>query len=168
MTDDTARMHAVDFKGDGKYVSNDGYNVVALKGKAMFEPSFPKTATTNDYGVWFGDGNVEPTLDDYNLSGTILLSTDASGTGSCVSTMNSNTGEASLTGTYTINNLRDTEIVIREVGIVLNVKAATTATGSTSASYFLVERTLLDEPVHIAPGGFGQVVYTVKMNFPTA
>lgn len=169
MTDGTARMPAVDFKGVDKYVVNDSYNVVALKDKAMGDYSFPSSATGNDAGVWFGDGDAEPTMDDYNLSGTKLLSTDASGgAGSCVATMNSDTGEASLTGTYMINNLRDTEIVIREVGIVLNVKASTTATGSASASYFMVERSLLDEPVTIPAGGFGQVVYTVKMGFPTA
>lgn len=171
MADGTAtangRMYAVDFKGAGKYVINEIYNVVSLYEKAMFQPMFPSSAASNHFGVVFGDGSVEPTLDDYKLSGTILLASDASATGTCVSTMNSDTGEASLTGTYTITNKRDTDIVIREVGIMLNVKGASTATGSASNSYFMVERTLLDEPVTISPGGFGQVVYTVKMNFPT-
>lgn len=172
MTDETAssngRMPALDFKGTDKHIGKDAYNLVALKGKAMFQPMFPSSAASNHYGVVFGDGSVEPALNDYKLSGTVLLSSDASGTGTCASTMDSNAGEASLTGTYTITNKRDTEIVIREVGIMLEAKAATSPTGSLSSSYFLVERSLLDEPVTIPAGGFGQVVYTVKMGFPTA
>ena len=101
------------------------------------------TSATNS-GFVFGNGAVEPTIDDYCLSGEFIK----------------------LSGTLqrivaTLTNRKDTDVTISEVGYQDYVYV-----NSSGSKCCLLERTLLDNPITIPAGGVGQVTYTVRMSLP--
>lgn len=111
----------------------------------------------NTYGgVIFGTGTTPPTMDDYKLSGEIIKTLVSSA--SCVTSVDDD--GITVTTTYTLTNTSDKEITIGEI-------AAFTAAGSTTNSV-MMDRTVLDTPVTIEPGGVGQITYSIRMNYPTA
>lgn len=122
------------------------------------------TATTTSsgyYGVLFGDGTTEPTIDDYKHAGNQLKSftcTQVQRTGF------NDDGSSYVSCLYTITNSSDEDFTISEV-------CAYSYVGTNGGTMFyystLVDRTLLDEPVTIPAGGVGQVTYTIRMNYPT-
>lgn len=118
----------------------------------------PRTAFGNS-GVFFGNGNELATLEDYKLSGDYISTFQ-----SMVATSYENEADSSsITCNYTLANTGDTDIVISEVGIITYAwKGATSNNG-----WMLIERTVLEEPVTIEPGGVGQVTYTIRFNYPT-
>lgn len=111
-------------------------------------------------GVIFGTGTTPPTLDDYCMSGeTITAITWASNGLQSEITDNGLT----IANGYTITNTGEEAITIGEIGLIAS------PTGSTAeGNYALLERTVLDAPITIEPGGVGQVTYTVRFNYPTA
>ena len=111
-------------------------------------------------GVILGDGDTPPTPDDYRLAGEIITDFTYSGSLTHVVSDTAITAKA----IYTITNTSDTEITIKEVGLM----GANFASQLTGAQRFLLERTVLDTPVTIPAGGVGQVEYTVTFNYPTA
>ena len=109
-------------------------------------------------GVCFGDGTASPTEDDYNLSGNIITTITATATQSRTSVEDGGI----MSAVYTITNTGSESITISEIGMF-----SYWYTSSTAYSTFLCERSLLDTPVTIEPGGVGQVTYTIRMNYPT-
>lgn len=107
-------------------------------------------------GVVFGTGDTAPTFDDYKLSGSIVTAINA---GASVETTFDDDG-CTFVGTYNISNTGSEEITIKEVGLILR--------SAYNNSAILVERTVLDTPLTIPAGGIGQVVYTIRMDYPTA
>lgn len=109
-------------------------------------------------GVVLGDGTAEVSKDDYKLSGNVISTISASATEQ--STYDD--GQAVKSMVYTITNTGTTPITISEIGYYGNV-------GDTSSySPALLERTLLETPLTIPAGGVGQIIYTIRMNNPTA
>ena len=110
-------------------------------------------ATTNQSngGVAFGNGTHAPSMDDYTLSGSLVTAFTAS----AVMSKTDNT----LKATYTLTATAD--ITISEIGLFGLYYSG-------NRYPFLIERTLLDEPVTIPAGGVGQVEYTITFNLPTA
>ena len=108
------------------------------------------TDTPSQGGVIFGDGSTPVSLDDYKLSGNIIK------TYSVIPVVNKAITDNGMefTCTYTLTNTGDSDIVISEVGIL-------SAWGAV-----LIERTVLDAPVTIAPDGTGQITYTIRLNYP--
>lgn len=114
-------------------------------------------------GVVFGSDNTPASLDDYavslvgNLSCLISDSREASDDGGV------------CTITYTVTNNNAEAITISEIGIFAHVFAFKEV-GESLGKYgpFLLERTVLESPITIEPGGVGQVTYTIRMNYPTA
>lgn len=126
-----------------------------------YSPTLLAVATTaTTYGVMFGTGDTPVTFDDYKLSGTWLTS---GFTYLKNSTCTVDETGIETTATYTITNNSDADITIKEVGL----RALQHSTDGGLAQV-LVERTVLDAPVVIEPGGVGQVHYTVRYDFPTA
>lgn len=121
-----------------------------------------RTSYTSYGGVVLGTGNVEPTLNDYKLSGDII--TDY--TYSCSVKSNSTADGTEIVATYTVTNNQSSAIIIKEIGIICGVSA--TSSGSKAEYKVLYERTVLDSPVTIEAGGVGIVTYTIRMNYPTA
>jgi hypothetical protein len=126
---------------------------------SMYQPRFNTKLNSygsidNANGVYFGDGDTPPTVDDYTLSGNVLTT----GSATVKVTKNFDNDGITITGLYTITNTGDTDFTIREVGLFLNQ----------GYNRYLMERTVLDTPVTIPAGGIGQVTYTIRFNYPTA
>ena len=118
-----------------------------------------RTSLSGKPGVILGNGDTAPTSDDYKLAGEIITGFTYSGTLQQVVSDTAVTAKA----IYTITNTSDTEITIKEIGLIGH------AINGSSAQYkFLLERTVLDTPVTIPAGGIGQVEYTITFNLPTA
>ncbi|MGM9640167.1 MAG: hypothetical protein ACI3V3_02235 [Faecousia sp.] len=120
-------------------------------------PSLKKVRTSyNSYGgVIFGNGNADANLDDYSLSGDIVpVSTYSVSINHVVEN-----DKSTISAVYTITNTGDESITIKEIALKM---------GYTNNSQYLIERTVLDNPVTIEPGGVGQVTYTITFTYPTA
>lgn len=111
--------------------------------------------TSYSEGTVFGNGDTPPALEDYKLSGNVITGISATAVVNCVYEANGIT----TTATYTITNNNSESVTIKEIGVCTN---------TSSTNYVLVERTVLESPVTIEPGGVGQVTYTIKMVYPTA
>lgn len=119
-----------------------------------------RKASTEVTGVIFGDGTTPPSVDDYWLSGTAITTIATTASGSV--TLNGD-GTITKTAIHTISNTSTTDdVTISEVGYVDYIAYLTNYNGPNS--YFLLDRTLLEEPVTIPPGGVGQVTYNVTFD----
>lgn len=118
-----------------------------------------KSMTTT--GVVFGDGNAPVTMDDYTLSGQVVSTCNVSITNTSSGDENGITVEK----VFTVTNSGSEEITIREAGILVYFYYGS---GASKSKYALVERTVLDYPVTLAPGEVGQVIYRISAPFPTA
>lgn len=119
---------------------------------------YVRTNLTGTAGfVAFGTGTTPPTLDDYTLSGNIVtgISTTAKVSGGFTDS------GTEVSATYTITNNNDTAVTIGEIG-------AFGASGSTTGKGVMLERTVLESPITIEPGGVGQVTYTLRCDIQTA
>lgn len=110
--------------------------------------------------VLLGDGDAEPTIHDYCLSGEMITTVN------CVSKQHATTvqnGKYTLTNTFTIQNTGTEPITIREVA--WGNRQFYTSSDTTNLIY---DRTVLDEPVTIPAGELGVVVYKLELTIPTA
>lgn len=118
----------------------------------------PKNSVSNQ-SCCFGDGNATPTADDYKLSGNIIQNLSFTKT---MSYTQEDDG-VRMTAVYRITNNNSTPVTISEVGLF--------GCGFTNLNgvvkNLLLERSLLDYPVTIEAGGFGDVTYEVKAYYPT-
>lgn len=125
---------------------------------------FFKTSTvalaenTNNVNIVLGSGTTPATIDDYMLESWITSGL------SCVITSELDDDNDTI-WTITATNTSQSEIVIGEVGI--HAKAYYGNNSVSNTATFLFERTVLETPITIAPGGVGQVTYKIKMNYPT-
>lgn len=143
----------------GKLVKTNGteYNVSqtqALNGIGAVA-ALNTLITSYSEGAVFGDGDTPPALEDYKLSGNVITGISATVVVNSVYEANGMT----TTATYTVTNNKSASVTIREIGVCTN---------TSSTNYVLVERTVLDTPITIEPGGVGQVTYTIRMNYPIA
>lgn len=153
----------VDMSGNEKtiqkpsnYYSNylDAIGFIALSKQA---------STSNEKNsVIFGDGDVPVTIDDYKLSGNRITGISSTVNWSLLE----DTDGMLISATFTITNNNESEITIKEVGCL--GAWIGTHTSWNYASACLIERTVLDSPITIEPGGVGQLTYTIRMNYPTA
>lgn len=106
-------------------------------------------------GVIIGTGDTEPTFDDYKLSGDII----STFTYTSSVTKRVDNEKATISVLYTITNTGTEAFTIREIALKM---------GESINTQFLIERSVLDTPVTIEPGGVGQVTYTITFTYPTA
>ena len=145
--------------GNWQYTSAGNLGICIGGSNSFFEPHMSNLVKEIGYsGVIIGTGTAPAAFDDYKLSGDLITKFSFS-----VSVNKKHTESGfEVTALYTITNTNSTEITIGEIGLIANQY-----TNSTSASYVaLLERTVLEEPVTIPPGGIGQVEYTIRMNYP--
>lgn len=119
---------------------------------------FSKTActSTSNTGVAFGTGSTPPSLDDYWLSGDLI--TEISIVAQRITRANTE-GGVGFTSKLTVENTGSDSIVINEMAIVAKCyKGGTTANGSV-----MVDRTVLDTPLTLAPGEQGTIDYTFNL-----
>lgn len=121
------------------------------------------TGGANKIGIFFGSGSTPPTEDDYRLD--VPITTGLSITNSGLLFEDKGDGKYIFQANYTAKNTTAEEITIREIGYFGEI-----GRGSGSKyyySYALFERTVLDEPIVIAPGTSKIVTYTLTFNQPS-
>lgn len=154
--------------GSTRYISGacanyaqDGVKESLVLGNASYVQI--NSAMQND-GVYFGDGSGVLTSESYRLFGSVI--TGIAVTSATTATREENTITKNITFTIANNNAQD--ITIKEIGVIggSTLAYADMNTSSTSkySDRFLLEHTLLDEPVTIPAGGVGQVTYTITFN----
>lgn len=111
-------------------------------------------------GVAFGTDGTPPTPDDYRLAGNVISSLS----GTVAKNVNIDEYGTTMTAIYTLTNSGAEDVTVREIGLFRQGYYSSLKYTST----FMLERTVLDEPVTIPAGGIGQVTYTIRMNYPTA
>ena len=112
-------------------------------------------------GVVFGTGDTPVAYEDYCLAGEIIDYSSFNETH--ISTVTAITGGVRVETTFTLTNITESEITIREMGLVACTWQMTLA----DYNQTLVERTVLNTPVTIAPGSIAQITYAVEWIFPT-
>ena len=118
-----------------------------------------RTGLNGNGGVVIGTGTKAPAVDDYALDGDVIttytysvsLSKKYDGTG------------AEVTALYTITNTGSKAFTVGEIGLIAELGSY----GNPTMYKALLERTVLDSPITIDPGGVGQITYTLRMNYPT-
>lgn len=108
-------------------------------------------------GICLGSGTTPPTLDDYKLEAFIT-------SGLSVSLSKAFDANNNVTWTITASNTSDQPITIGEVGVQGVVYMGN---NGGNAAYVIFDRTVLESPITIEPGGVGQVTYTIRLNYPT-
>lgn len=134
-----------------------GYNMDDIKC-----PSMHKLRTSYTYGgVILGTGNTAPTIDDNTLSGDLVTGYNYSAS----ITKAADENGVKITALYTITNTNSKAITIGEIGLMCCICESASGNQTDKA---LLERTALEVPITIEPGGVGQITYTIRVNYPTA
>lgn len=142
----------------------DAFNSLMISTLKTSKSDFSGDGIKNDYygfmGVIFGTGTTPATIDDYQMAGEHYIDYAVSYYYEAIYDESGVTNKC----TYTLTNTLETSVTIGEIGLSIPVSR-----GSSSYYYtgLLVERTVLDNPITIEPGGVGQVTYEIKMNYPT-
>ena len=122
---------------------------------------FSKTVCTanspNVNSVAFGTGNTPPSLSDYWLSGNLI--TDIAIVGQGITRANTD-GGVSFTSKLTVENTGSDTIVINEMAII-----ALCYKGGNSTGPAMLDRTVLDTPLTLAPGEQGTIDYKINLPF---
>lgn len=123
------------------------------------------TASTKDTqnmnaGVFFGTGITPPTVDDYALESPITSGLSARESGYAI--YKEKEGLYVYEQRIELTNTSDANIGISEIGIVSSVAYVTSSATAFYATLF--DRTVLDEPIHIAPGETRLVTYRINFN----
>lgn len=113
-------------------------------------------------GVYFGTGSTPATEDDYTLESPITSGLSIDNSAAAVVQEINDAGQWLLSSRYILTNTTDQEIVIREVGLFGAALLDSNDVSKTSTwKLALLERTVLSEPITIAPGKAKLVTYKV-------
>lgn len=157
-TNDSLSLKGVNTKGQEK--SLYAYNTHSYLFPSNVTSLVTKEISNTDApGVFFGDGDTPPTEDDYTLSGSQVTTLVARSTNSVSSVEGNDVVHAT---SYFLENTGTTEVTIKEVAWVSGHR-----TQSNLSHYFMLDRTLLDSPVTIEPGGVAKITYTRRLTIPT-
>lgn len=113
-------------------------------------------------GVVFGTGTTPATIDDYKLESPIYNGFTRTGGGN--GAMSVDDKGISFFAVYGITNTGTDNLVISEIGLFGNLYY----TSNTATECCLLDRTVLETPITIAPNESKQLTYTIRMNYPTA
>lgn len=115
-------------------------------------------------GVYFGSGSKTATKEDFALHEPITSGLEITNTNALVWSNDEN-GNYSVYSDYVLRNTTDHDIVIREIGIFTPVANGTPRPDvAATVRYFLMERTVLDDPIVIPSNESRLVSYTVRFN----
>lgn len=109
------------------------------------------------YGVYFGSGSTPANKADITLESPITSGLEVSG--KSTGCLNIAEGQYMVLGQYVLKNTTEAEINIYETGVFLPIQTATT-----SWCLVMVDRTVLTEPITIAPGESKLVTYKLTFN----
>lgn len=119
----------------------------------------------NNATVLIGSNNDPESEDDFMLHSPIN-SGFSSNTGSIIREFDSVTKTLTISRTYTITNTGATDLIVKEIGKLVTARYSSTLDGqvSTNTSTVLQDRTVLDNPLTIAPGESGTIKYGFRYN----
>ena len=122
------------------------------------------TLNANQTGISVGSGNNAATDEDYNLQTTITAGLSGVVTGT--KGIDSN-GKAYSTFNVVLSNTTTSDIVVKEIGFKANINAGTNpdVTGGNSNRCYLIDRTVLPEPVTVPARGSAAILYTLKTEY---
>lgn len=118
-----------------------------------------KASSNITHGVRIGSGVTPATIDDYTIEEVI---TDFAVTNPSGISVNSENGYVEATATYGIYNYGANAFTISEICLFGDMYGEATSTNK-----FLLDRTVLENPITVNPGQTKQVTYTIRMNYPT-
>ena len=164
----TAQYFGGMLQGSGS--SGYGYNKpIKDRSNTTYYPSHdPKTSTTMGFstttsGVIIGTGNTAATDEDIDLESQISSGITAS---TPVVTKGMNGTKCSIMLRYVLSNTTGADIVIKEVGLRGSTQVASSAGAtSTSAKYFLFDRTVLASPLTVPAGSSAALEYTIESDW---
>lgn len=144
------------FSMNNCYTGDLGYWLTKAQCKT-FPVSGISSATNNSCGVFFGSGSTPATKDDYTLEAPITAGLTITNPTkfNCV---DEGQGKWVISASYVLTNTTDADIIIWEVGVV------TTLYASNTYRPFLMERTVLTEPITIPAGESKLVTYKITFN----
>ena len=120
----------------------------------VFYGNSTTTTNANQFGVIIGDGDTQPDVTDYKLSGNIITSFTAT----TAISQNVADGKVQFVATYNITNTGSDPIVIKEIGLTRRSQVY-------APQYrILLTHDLLATPVTIAPGDTGVVTYKIEIS----
>ena len=154
-----AQNNATMFPNDSiKDISNNTKWVSWHGGTFLSSASFTKNKA---HGIIIGSGNTAPTENDYFLESQITSGIDGVITDTCRG--RDGNGKMYMEFTIIISNTGASDLTIKEIGAVTygtRCKSSASAT-SVSQANLLVDRTLLDSPLTIAPNKSGLITYRI-------
>lgn len=151
----SASMTAVDGTPYTGYIWNQSIRYIGI-GYLM---SHPQTGSYS--GLWFGTDSTPATEDDYNLGGKITSGLSFT-SGSTVVGKEAE-GKYVATVSHGVKNTSSTPINIYEIGLVAPCPTATSSS-SPNTKYFLMERTVLSEPISLGAGEEKIITYKITFN----
>ena len=121
----------------------------------------------NNAGIYIGSGNSPESDSSYALESKISSGFTANTpTVTCDNDANDN---PVINFDFTITNTGASDLVIKEIGYAQDLKATTTKGGYvTSQATFLLDRTVLSNPITIPAGEYAAVRYTLKSIVPAS
>lgn len=134
------------------YNSRFGWAAASSGAEQLCSPTMLKVDTSTSFGrgVNFGTGTTAPTINDYCPAGEKVSTISYS--------VSVERNDTAITAYYTLTNTGTNPITIGEVALMASVNYSNYLT--------LFERTVLESPITIEPGGVGQVTYTIRMDYP--
>lgn len=140
-------------------------HVMKPKSEFVAESKYSSYYNTKDiYGIVFGNGQDAESIDSYTMSGDLF--TDY--TVSSVQSFEIDDNGMVRVVMFTLTNTGSEDFTISELGLV-TYAYITNTNGYCYENNFLLERTVLENPITIpANGGVGQVTYTIRMDYPVA
>lgn len=109
-------------------------------------------------GVVLGTGDDEMSMDDYQISGSIITGLKA--TTAVYTAFDDNA--ASRMVEFTLSNTTSIDKTIKEVAYIAYIYM-----DGVGGRYFMIDRTVLEEPLTIPSGGVGKLRYMIEIKMPT-
>lgn len=148
----SSSIDMIDTSGTQQAMSTTRSMVSGGVGRNMATPTI-----SYDYGLHFGTGSTPAAASDYALESRIT--SGLSFTKGELALYEEQEGRYIASVSHAITNTSDAEINIYEIGVVANY-----FNGSNTAKYYLMERTVLTEPITLAAGETKLVTYKITFN----
>lgn len=123
--------------------------------------SYYFTTSRDSTGIQLGTGSTPSTEDDYTLESIITGGLNAS---SAITHCDvDSSGNPFLDLDLTVTNTSSNDITVREIGYCQTIQCTTTKGGTSyTGRSFLLDRTVLSNPVTIPAGQYAVIRYTLK------
>lgn len=120
---------------------------------------------SNSLGIKLGNGTTPPTENDYAPESLIASGLLSASTASAVLSVENDM--VCRTVTISATNISSSDVTISEICNIANAGPTTTTNGGSisgsSGTYYLADRTLLDQPITIPPDETATITYKQKL-----